>query len=511
MARITDAIPLLIRQTRRGTADVIDPPDRLLAELREELDKGNGPITFPVFHKDLQNEDYAYGPGIPTSILEISDIGPTSSPASNGSNISSLMQDMKSTIVTLDEPFSQYFAVFHIGTPPIDIAVIIDTGSQLLWIQCEPCTECGTQADGYEIFNPNKSNSFAFLSCSTENACPGDDSVATACDKYGHCYYRVTYGDKSNSSGYLATDTLTVGTTALSAPPSKHKDVVFGCGYINEGIEAELNASGLLGLDRGPFSLITQLDVSVFAHCLPNRIQSTKVSGYLTLGPSHLTSTVNLQYTPMIQNNASKFLSQFYYMNMTGISVDGRLLNIPSSAFEITPGGESGGTIIDSGTTLTSFVDEAFSVLAEAFSRTLDPLFKRAETGTSGLLCYQVPLSQRRAPVPPSVTLHFDNNLNLNLSAAHVLRNYGRDTNYDYYCMAFNNAGSIDSGGRNFIGNFQQQDFLVEYDIGNSRIGFAPYICNKGNSVDTTSFDITRWLSFQRVFWIAAVLFILIL
>ncbi|MCO5608177.1 hypothetical protein L7F22_062383, partial [Adiantum nelumboides] len=237
-----------------------------------------------------------------------------------------------------------------------------------------------------------------------------------------------------------------------------------------------------MGLDRGPFSLLTQLDVDVFAHCLPNRIHSTKVSGYLTLGPSPLTSNVTLNYTPMIQNTASPFLSQFYYLNMTGVSVNGRLLDIPSSAFDITPDGDAGGTIIDSGTTLTSFVEEAFSVIADAFHLAVDSSLSKAETDNSDLLCYGVPLRQREAPTAPNVTLHFANDLDLNLNTDHLFRLYGRDTTNNYYCMAFNNAGPISSSGRNFIGNFQQQNFLVEYDIANSRIGFAPHICDQGSS-----------------------------
>ncbi|KAH6554949.1 hypothetical protein KP509_1Z294500 [Ceratopteris richardii] len=209
----------------------------------------------------------------------------------------------------------------------------------------------------------------------------------------------------------------------------------------------------------------------------------------------------------MVQNNASAFYSQFFHLNMTGISVGGKLLDIPSSAFEIAPEGDSGGTIIDSGTTLTTFVEEAFSIVEEAFSLTLDPLYQRYDAGSDGQLCYQVPLSQEDAPTPPSVVLHFENNLDLNLQAQHVLRYIAIDTSYNYYCMAFQNSGSVDSGGRNFIGNFQLQDFLVEYDIANSRIGFAPQVCGtEGSSSNARSLQPKMWL-----FWTAPIVFMVIL
>jgi hypothetical protein len=54
---------------------------------------------------------------------------------------------LSSRIITLDEDFGQYFAVVEIGTPAIEAALILDTGSQLLWVQCQPCVQCGVQAN----------------------------------------------------------------------------------------------------------------------------------------------------------------------------------------------------------------------------------------------------------------------------------------------------------------------------------------------------------------------------
>ncbi|KAH7277035.1 hypothetical protein KP509_39G031000 [Ceratopteris richardii] len=500
------SVILLVPECSLGTSGATR---RLLAELRKELGTREGAITLPVYHRSSRNGDFGRGSRGSRSTLDISDLGNLGKGSILASNESAPPPTAQTSIVNLDQSFGQFFAVFKIGTPPTDLALIIDTGSQLLWIQCEPCNVCGIQARGYKVFNPNTSGSFSFLSCSIDTSCPGDDSVSTACGQDGRCIYHVTYGDKSNSSGYLATENLAAGTTTLRGASNNQN--VFGCGYVNEGIEAQLNASGLLGLDRGPFSLISQLGIGVFAHCLPNRIKSTDVSGYLRLGSSKLNSSIALSYTPMIQNNASAFYSQFYHLSMTGITVDGKLLDIPSSAFEISPEGDAGGTIIDSGTTLTSFVEEAFSVVEAAFSVTFDQLYKRYDTGSLGLLCYQVPLSQEAAPKPPSVVLHFENNLDIDLPAQHVLRYIGRDTSYNYYCMAFKNSGSLESGGRNFIGNFQLQDYLVEYDIANSRIGFAPQVCGtEGSSSDARSLQPRMWLLWD-IFWTVPTVFMVIL
>ena len=344
------------------------------------------------------------------------------------------------------------------------------------------------------MFNPIKSSTY--ITCSSEDPCPLNDSVGTEC-RDSICWYAVTYGDHSNSTGYLSKEKLTMLTTKASS--YSKTNVIFGCGIINTGVEAELNASGLLGLDRGEFSIITQLNISVFSHCLPNRVHNSQVSGSLTLG-KRPTSGIALQYTPMLQNDNSIFTSQFYYINLTGVSINGKLLDIPRAAFEMTASGD-GGTIIDSGTTLTSFVDEAYSVVYKAFQSAMNIELTQVIIENSDLLCYQVPLQQRQAPTPPNVTLHFDGSVNLQLTNDHVLRLGATDSTYNYYCMAFNSAGSVASGSRNFIGNFQQQDFIVEYDIANSRIGFAPTICNNGNSI-----KYFKWLSLRPLLLVVCIL-----
>ncbi|GAB4827863.1 hypothetical protein Ancab_034747 [Ancistrocladus abbreviatus] len=46
-----------------------------------------------------------------------------------------------------------------IGTPPESFAAIMDAGSDLIWTQCEPCTQCFSQRN--PIYNPQDSSSFS--------------------------------------------------------------------------------------------------------------------------------------------------------------------------------------------------------------------------------------------------------------------------------------------------------------------------------------------------------------
>lgn len=53
-----------------------------------------------------------------------------------------------------------------IGTLPIDILVIVDTGSDLTWTQCEPCVDCFKQLA--PIFNPKNSSSYKTIGCNNK-------------------------------------------------------------------------------------------------------------------------------------------------------------------------------------------------------------------------------------------------------------------------------------------------------------------------------------------------------
>jgi hypothetical protein len=41
--------------------------------------------------------------------------------------------------------------------------MILDTGSDIVWLQCAPCENCYSQTD--PVFDPKKSSSYAGISC----------------------------------------------------------------------------------------------------------------------------------------------------------------------------------------------------------------------------------------------------------------------------------------------------------------------------------------------------------
>ncbi|RZC84270.1 hypothetical protein C5167_047054 [Papaver somniferum] len=99
-----------------------------------------------------------------------------------------------------------YLMKLSIGSPPIDILAIVDTGSDLTWIQCKPCEDCFDQSS--PLFDPEQSSTFRDVACGS-NSC--NQLLGNGrCDANNiNCEYTYYYGDLSHSSGLLAVDKFT--------------------------------------------------------------------------------------------------------------------------------------------------------------------------------------------------------------------------------------------------------------------------------------------------------------
>ncbi|KAI4326166.1 hypothetical protein MLD38_031506 [Melastoma candidum] len=348
----------------------------------------------------------------------------------------------------------EFLMQLSIGTPPNGYSAIVDTGSDLIWTQCQPCSQCFNQST--PIFDPKKSSTYSELSCSSKlcEALP-ESNCGNSCE------YLYTYGDYSSTQGVLAADTFTFGGSG-----SDHvaiKGVGFGCGEDNEG-DGFSQGAGLVGLGRGPLSLVSQIGVSKFSYCLTS-IDDTK-SGKLQIG-SHVSTGTDgtVLTTPLIKNPAQP---SFYYLSLQGISVGGTHLPIQKSTFELQDDG-SGGLIIDSGTTITYLEQSAYSIVRKAFiSQTKLPVDDSA-SGTTGLdLCFKLPKGQSKIEIPKLV-LHFEG-ADLDLPGDNYMI---ADSDLGLACLAM---GS--SSGMSILGNIQQQNIMVVHDLVKETMSFVPTQCD---------------------------------
>ncbi|MCO5573104.1 hypothetical protein L7F22_026869 [Adiantum nelumboides] len=131
-----------------------------------------------------------------------------------------------------------------------------------MWIQCYPCINCGPHACAYPIFNPARSSSYTNVMCNVPACTDMDGGITFACTDSWVCEYKVSYGDNSNSSCILAAETVALTTASgtskrASASTFELWKFVFGCGVGNAGIKTHFDALGLMGLGRGPYSVIS--------------------------------------------------------------------------------------------------------------------------------------------------------------------------------------------------------------------------------------------------------------
>ncbi|KAL0355228.1 UNVERIFIED_CONTAM: protein ASPARTIC PROTEASE IN GUARD CELL 1 [Sesamum radiatum] len=339
----------------------------------------------------------------------------------------------------------EYFARIGVGRPVKEFYMVIDTGSDVSWLQCQPCYDCYQQAD--PIFDASKSSTYKPLTCKTEQCASLDIS---ACSRTGNCIYQVSYGDGSYTVGNFATETISFGASG-SVP-----NVAIGCGHDNEGLFS--GAAGLVGLGSGNLSLPSQIRASSFSYCLVNRDSSS--SSTLDFNTARPADSV---LAPLLKN---PLIKTFRYVDLTGISVGGRAVPIPSSLFAIGSDGK-GGVIVDSGTSVSRLQTEVYRLVRDAFrsmTQNLPP--------ASGLslfdTCYN--LSGMSSVKVPTLSFQFSGGKTLSLPPTNYLIPVDDGGKF---CFAF--AGT--SGPLSIMGNVQQQGTRVSFDLANNYIGFSPNKC----------------------------------
>ncbi|PAN24918.2 hypothetical protein PAHAL_4G227600 [Panicum hallii] len=352
----------------------------------------------------------------------------------------------------------EYVVTIGIGTPPQNFTVLFDTGSDLTWVRCTPCAASSCHAQEEPLFEPKNSTTYADIPCDAPE-CRIGGFQETSCGVNGSCAYTVQYGDKSQTFGNLAKETVTL---SPEAPPAT--GVVFGCSDNTTTPFQNTGVAGLLGLGRGNSSILSQTRGTgdggvVFSYCLPPRASSI---GYLTIGVAPQPS--NLTFTP-IKTAAEPLLSSVYVVDLSSISVNGEAVPIPAAAI-------SAATVIDSGTVITHMPAAAYYPLRDEFRRHMGNYTMLPE-GLAGRLdtCYDV-TGHDVVTVPP-VAFEFGGGARIDVDASGILSVAGA-SGAAVACLAFVPTDSVDIM---VIGNMQQRAYNVVFDVAGERVGFAPNGC----------------------------------
>ncbi|KAG8063598.1 hypothetical protein GUJ93_ZPchr0003g16853 [Zizania palustris] len=375
-----------------------------------------------------------------------------------------------STLVSTSEvvPQAEYVVHMAVGTPPQPVRLLLDTGSDLIWTQCLPCPDCFNQILPY--FNSSRSSTFAHLPCDSTSC---HDLPFTSCSNVKFlrnqtCVYTYDYGDKSMTTGLVDKDTFTFGASGRSSVPG----VAFGCGEFNSVTFASdqtstAPATGIAGFGRGPLSLPSQLRVGNFSHCF-TALTGSKPSTVMLDLPAHLYRKGRdaVHTTPLVQNPV---YPSFYYLSLKGITVGSTMLPVPeSSEFALRNDG-TGGTVIDSGTSITTFPPRVYRLLRDAFAEQMKlPMVPSNMTG--GLTCFSAP--RRSKPHVPKLVLHFED-AKMDLPRNNYVYEF-EDEGDNFICLAITEGDEMST-----IGNYQQQNMHVLYDLQHNKLSFVSAHCDK--------------------------------
>lgn len=358
------------------------------------------------------------------------------------------VEDFGSEVVSgMDQGSGEYFVRIGVGSPARSQFLVIDSGSDIVWVQCQPCSQCYHQTD--PVFDPAESASYTGVSCSSA-VC---DRLENAGCHAGRCRYEVAYGDGSYTRGTLALETLTLGRAVI-------KNVAIGCGHMNRGMF--VGAAGLLGLGGGSLSFVGQLGGQTggaFSYCLVSR--GTGSSGSLEFG--HGALPVGAAWVPLIRNPRA---TSFYYIGLVGLGVGGTRVPISEDTFRLTEFG-LGGVVMDTGTAVTRLPTVAYEAFRDAFIQQTANL-PRASGVSIFDTCYDLYgfVSVR----VPTISFYLSGGPILTLPARNFLIPVD---DIGTFCFAFAPSPT----GLSIIGNIQQEGIQISFDGANGFVGFGPNVC----------------------------------
>ncbi|EMS56884.1 Aspartic proteinase nepenthesin-1 [Triticum urartu] len=348
---------------------------------------------------------------------------------------------------------SQYIAEYLIGTPPQRAEALIDTGSDLIWTECFACSQCVKQ--GLPHYNASKSDTFHPVSC--------NDALCLAsqehwCRQDGSCAFAAFYG-AGDATGSIDTEVFTFqnGSARLT----------FGCVDTMMIPPGSLDgASGLIGLGRGPLSLVSQAGAKKFSYCHTPYLRSNATAGatsHLFVGASASLSGDSPVMSMSFVQGPKKY--PFYYVPLVGISVGQTRLPIPPTVFALKPNGTRGGVIVDSGTPTTALSDGAYRPLREELWRQLNGSLVPPPADSKMDLC--VAVAQEKTV--PSMVFHFSGGADMVLPP----ENYWVPLDNSTSCMVMHRSNDM-----SIIGNFQLQNIHLLYDLAKDELSFQTADCS---------------------------------
>ncbi|KAM6552130.1 hypothetical protein CsatB_001938 [Cannabis sativa] len=324
----------------------------------------------------------------------------------------------------------EYFVHVTIGTPGQRFVLVADTGSELTWMNCR-----------YKNYEPKKK---------------GKEPIFKADE----------YLQGSAALGFFGNETISVDLT--NGKKKTLNNVLIGCTQtIKDEQGIFKGAHGVLGLGNGKHTFTSKAAQdfgSKFSYCLVDHLSSQNLTNYIVFGSTRPKTALSsrVQRTPLVLGGA---LGPLYGVNIVGISVGGQVVNIPPAVWDVNRGG---GTVLDSGTSLTFLAEPAYKPVTAAFSKYMSKLQRLPDDGGPFEFCYNS--TRFQDSLVPSLKIKLANGAVFEPP----MKSYILDVAPETRCLGFVSASWP---GTSIIGNIMQQNHLWEFDLGKSLLSFAPSTC----------------------------------
>ncbi|KAK7277182.1 hypothetical protein RIF29_18333 [Crotalaria pallida] len=360
-----------------------------------------------------------------------------------------------------------YIVTYSIGTPPFHYFGLIDTSSDLIWLECKPCKTCAIHKN---MFDPSKSTTYKTIPC-TSDKCHSVRNTSCSSGVKKTCNFTNFINGLPAGTGDLSLETLTIDSNNNVSPVS-FKNIVVGC--VHDSFVSVLGGpTSIVSLGNGPNSLVSQMSPSIgakFSYCLVpiplTSIPTPKfIAGKLHFGDDAVVSGDGTVSTPMTKKG-------HYLLTLEGFSVGNNRIEFENSFYGGGGGGgggqgQDGNIVIDMYESVTLLPNDLYSKFELAVSKAMK-LERTADPNGLMSLCYKGTLTKLEIPI---ITAHF-RGADVKLNTINAFMQVAPEV----VCLAF-----IPTKFQDYVtyGGIAQMNFLVGYDLQKNTVSFKPIDCSK--------------------------------